>query len=386
MKLTRPQAIFAAGLAILATMSGSVALADSASAPNALGGSCSGTSVVVTPIDSATINANCVAATTTTTTAPPTTTSTTVPPTTTTSTTQPAPTTTTTAPPVTTTTTTQPPNTNTFAVQGLYTGSVSSATSLGKTLGLNPLKGYSFYCDGNSWSSIAQCSPATGLPAGTVQLVGLNLAPDTPKGTGDAAASSNLSTYQSVAHNFIGTNVVFRLGWEMDGNWFPWGNGVNGNTPTSFAFATAQVIPAMKAIDPAAQFDFSVNTGTSTVAQMQGFMGNNQALWTYIGGDHYDYKGGGGNASTMKNVVTYASQLGKSVSVGEWGLNGASDVKFDASMCQFITNPAASSAANGFVKYTVGPTSYFSANLSPGINSNIAQFPADEAAYKADCG
>ena len=253
--------------------------------------------------------------------------------------------------------------------------------SLGNTLGLNPLQGYSYYCDGSTWSSISACAPASGLPSGTMDLVGLNL---TPTGVGDSAVASNISVFQSVAHHFIGTNVVFRLGWEFDGNWFSWGNGVNGNTPASFATATGAVIQAMKAVDPAAKFDFSDNSGSSTVAQLKAFMGNNAALWDYIGGDHYDNKGGGGNASQMTAVVTLASSLGKPLSIGEWGLNGSDDPSFIASMCQVITHPAAASAANNWPSYTVGPTSYFNAPLS--IDSVITNRPNSLAAFKQDCG
>ena len=53
-------------------------------------------------------------------------------------------------------------------------------------------------------------------------------------------------------------------------------------------------------------------------------------------------------------------------------------------MCQVITNPAATSAANGWPKYSIGSTSYFSAALS--IDSVITNKPNSLAAFKADCG
>lgn len=310
---------------------------------------------------------------------PPTTTTTTAPSTTTTT----APVTTTTTQPVTTTTTTQPNAPPSSQILGLYTGSVQSATSLGRTLGLSPLNGYSYYCDGTSWSSISSCAPATGLASGTTQLVGVDL---TPNKTGLSAVAANVSTFSTLAKHFVGTPVVFRVGWEMDGSWMPWGTGANGNTAAQYAPAIALVIPAMKAADPAAQFDFSDNTGTSTLAQLKVYMGNNAALYTYVGGDHYaDLKSTGiGTMSNMTASVTLASQLNKPFSMGEWGLNGTDNPVWIAAMCQIITNPAAASAANNWPKYTVGPTSYFSAALQ--INSDISQFPKSEAAFKADCG
>lgn len=300
---------------------------------------------------------------------PPTTTTTTAPVTTTTSTT-----------PATTTTTTQP-NAPPPGVLGLYVGSVQSATSLGKTLGLNPLNGYSYYCDGSSWQSIAACGPVGGLAPGATQLVGVNL---TPGGTGLSAVAANLGTFTTLASHFVGTNVVFRVGWEFDGNWFPWGNGVNGNTPAQYAAATALVLPAMKAADPAARFDFSDNTGTSTLAQLKTYMGNNAALWTYVGGDHYDDKGSttGGTMSAMTATVTLASQLNKPLSLGEWGLHNSDDVAFINNMATVILHSATASAKWGWPSYSVGPTSYFSAALQ--INSDITQFPNSAAAFRAD--
>ena len=305
------------------------------------------------------------------------------PPTTTTTTTTTVPPTTTTTGASTTTTTVAPAS---HGVLGLYAGGVSSAIGLGQTLGLNPLQAYSYYCNGSSgWSGIASCAPPSGLPAGTTLLVGLNL---TPSGVGDSVVTSNLSTFQSVARNFKGYNgnVIFRLGWEFDGNWFSWGNGVNGNTPASFASATGAVIPAMKAIMPNAQFDFSDNMGSSTVTQLKAYMGNNASLWNYVGGDHYDSKGSttGGNMSNMTAAITYASQLNKPFSEGEWGLNGSDDTTYINNEAMVILHSAQASAKWGWPSYTVGPTSYFSAALS--INSDITQFPNSLSTFKADFG
>lgn len=302
----------------------------------------------------------------------------------------PPPTTTTTTAPVTTTstttlattTTTTQPNAPPASPVGLYTGSVSSALSLGKTLGLSPLTGYSYYCDGTSWSSIASCAPASGLPAGTTLLVGVDL---TPNKTGLSAVAANVSAFSTLGKHFVGTSAVFRVGWEFDGSWMPWGTGANGNTAAQFAPASALAINAIKASDPAARFDFSDNTGTSSLAQLKVYMGNNASLWTYVGGDHYDNVKSttGGTISAMTATIQLASSLGKPFSEGEWGLNGSDDTKFIASECQAIYHPAQASAANNWPSYTVGPTSYFSADLQ--INSDITQFPNSVAAYKADC-
>lgn len=282
--------------------------------------------------------------------------------------------------------TTPPPS---KLIRGFYTGSntVAAIQNLGKTLSAKLVNGFSFYTDGSTWSSIGSWRPPT-VPAGEWLLLGVDL---TPNNTGLSAITGSqktqaLAAFTQLAKTLIGVNTVIRLGWEFDGSWMPWGTGANGNTAAMFNPAVSLVIPAMKAVNPALKFDFSCNTGTSNLSQLQVYYGSNgDSLWDYIGGDHYDNKGGGGDFSQMQYVVQLAVQRGKPVSIGEWGLNGADNPAFINSGAQFILNPSATIARYTQWKvttpYTVGPTSYFSVDLQ--INSDITQFKNSEAAYAA---
>lgn len=265
-------------------------------------------------------------------------------------------------------------------IQGLYTGSVSSTVSLASRLTMT-LTGYSTYCTGDTWGTIGGFSPDP-MPPGVTLLLGVNL---TPNATGLSNVAANLSHFENLASNLIGTPTICRLGWEFDGNWFPWGKGVNSNTPTQFAAATALVIPAMKAVNPDLLFDFCCNTGTSTLAQLEVFLGSNASLWDFIGGDHYDTSSGASDTfSAFGPVVALAAANSKPVSIGEWGLNDHDDSDFIDDGAEFILNPTSAASRYGWTSYTVGYHSYFSANLSPGINSDITEFSGSLAEFQTD--
>lgn len=256
---------------------------------------------------------------------------------------------------------------------GLYTtaNTVASAQSLATQLGIATLPAFSVYCDGTSWSSIAGFTVPSGL-AGRTLLLGVDL---TPNNTGLSAVAANVGTFSTLAAK-LPTGTICRVGWEFDIATGPWGAGVNGNTPAQYATASQLAIAAMRQANPSLKFDFSCNTGTSSVAQLQTYYGTSgDSYWDYIGGDHYDNKGGGGGTGPMANSLAFAKQRGKPYSCGEWGLNGADDPAFINAMAQFFLDP---------IGYTVGYQSYFSANLS--IDSDITKFPNSMAAYTAAFG
>lgn len=268
----------------------------------------------------------------------------------------------------------------TSVLLGLYAGSKSSDDSLATTLLVSPLQAYSFYTTGDTWGTIGSYVPS-GM-SGKTLLLGVNLS---PSGVGLSAVAANLATFRSLASNLIGTTTIVRLGWEFGGNWFDWAVGSgnpHGNTPAQFATATGQVINAMKAVNPALKFDLSDNTGSSTLAQLMVVVGSNAALWDYVGGDHYDP--GGGVVTQFAPYVQLAHNLGKPLSIGEWGLKDAGDdPAFITNMAQLIQNPVATATRYGWPSYTMGYHSYFSL---ASYGSDITAFPNSLNAYKAAFG
>jgi hypothetical protein len=63
------------------------------------------------------------------------------------------------------------------------------------------------------------------------------------------AAGTYDSYLTSVAHaaRAFGKPIVMRLAHEMNGSWYPWGNGVNGNTPASYVAAWRHVVTVFRA-------------------------------------------------------------------------------------------------------------------------------------------
>ena len=115
-----------------------------------------------------------------------------------------------------------------------------------------------------------------------------------------------------------------RLGWEFDISTGPWGAGVNGNTPALYVSAWEAVVPAMLAVNSTLQVRL-VLQHRHLDAQPTPVLLPGRSYVDYIGGDHYDNIGGGGDSSQYGACVNLASSRGKPLSSGEWGLNGTDD-------------------------------------------------------------
>ena len=262
-------------------------------------------------------------------------------------------------------------------ILGLYTGSntVSAITSLGNTLAV-PVRGYSFYTDGSSWSSIGSWTVPGTLPTGATLILSVDL---TPNATGLSAVPANTSHFGTLAAS-LPNNTIVRLGWEFEIATGPWGAGVNGNTAAQYVTAWQAVIPVMRGVNPTFKFDWCCNTGTSNLAQLETYYPGDSYV-DFIGGDHYDTPGGGGDFSQFGAVVNLANLRNKPVSCGEWGLASSSttdDPTFINDGAQFFLRTAQASVRYSFPAYTVGYQSYFSA-----LNSIITNYPNSQAAYSA---
>jgi hypothetical protein len=255
---------------------------------------------------------------------------------------------------------------------------VANTRSLGTTLGVAP-PGFSFYTDGTSWSSIAGWTVPGTLPAGATLLLAVDLSPN---GVGCSAVPANVSNFTTLATYLatLGVPVIVRLGWEFDIATGPWGAGVNGNTPALYVAAFQAAASAIRAAFPAVKIDWCCNVGTSNLTQLQSYYPSSTPP-DFVGGDHYDSVGGGGDFSAFGPVVQMAHNVGKPVSCAEWGLAtsgsaGTDDPQFISNAAQFFLNPVGAAGRYGFASYTVGYQSLFSA-----LNSAITSWPNSEAKY-----
>ncbi len=77
-------------------------------------------------------------------------------------------------------------------------------------------------------------------------------------------------------------NAVIRLGWEFNGNWFPWSPVKEPNGAESFKAFWRQIVTTMRAVSPHFEFDWCMNSGPNGMAD---------ASDAYPGGDFVDFIG-----------------------------------------------------------------------------------------------
>lgn len=269
------------------------------------------------------------------------------------------------------------------ALLGLYsaTQSISSIQNLGTTLGVSgTLKGYSFYTTGTSWTTIGSWTVPGTLPVGGTVLLAVNMVDGSQN---ISQVSANLNHYETLAGS-LPNGTIIRLGWEFD---IGTGTGGFGHVQTQANFINAwQIIHgAMKGVNSTLLFDLCCNTGTSTLAQLETWYPGD-AYVDYVGGDHYDQPGGGGNFSNFSAAVNLAALHGKPVSCGEWGLATSSTVDDPAFINlagEMFNNPTAAATRYGFPAYTMAYQSYFN---DADFGTDLRDYPNSEAAYTANFG
>ncbi len=188
------------------------------------------------------------------------------------------------------------------------------------------------FCDGTSWSTIG--SPGWVLDrwgtTGKKLVIGLPMMPagvslaQVANGAGDTAFSSFA---QVLAGRGI-TAPVVRVGWEFNGNWFPWS--VTDATAGDFRAAFQRIVNNVRAKIPGAKFTWNPTLGRMYVNPDLAYPGD--AYVDYIGLDHYD---GGTTAhpNFSERWNWYATQPyglnwhrdfalahGKPMTFDEWGL------------------------------------------------------------------
>ena len=151
-------------------------------------------------------------------------------------------------------------------------------------------------------------------------------------------------------------NSIIRLGWEFNGNWYPW----SATNPSTWAACWRQAVTSAKATAPGLQWDWNVNRGVSggLADPTQAYPGD--AYVTTIGVDSYDMwpaatTAAGWNTQLngkqgLNYWLSFAKAHGKKFSVPEWGnvttggSNGGDDPAYVNYMRGFFQANAASIA------------------------------------------
>jgi hypothetical protein len=243
---------------------------------------------------------------------------------------------------------------------GLFVGSQSPADvmALGSQLGITPTID-TVYADQSS-NYCTYTPPATSM---TLMV-----------GVGNCTAAQ----VSAIGQNLINagqSHAIIRVMWEQnqaDVGWFQTWNQLSLSA-AQYISIFQSTVTTMRAESPNFRFMWNPNGGTANEAAGRTWTDTwpGKAYVNLVGIDQYDWAG---YVSNVQAVVAFAHAQGLPVAIPEWGLNGTDDPAFINAMAGLIDNSA----------NDITVQAYFS--FAGSTDSDITQFPASEAAFKADLG
>jgi hypothetical protein len=243
---------------------------------------------------------------------------------------------------------------------GLFVGSQSPADvmALGQQLGVTPSID-TVYADQSS--QYCSYSPPT-----TSMTLMVGIGNCTP--AQDSAIAQNLVRAGQ-------SHAIIRIMWEqnqdVDG-WFQSWNQLSLSA-AQYVASFQSTVTTMRSVSSTFSFMWNPNGGTGNEASGRTWTDTwpGKAYVNLVGVDQYDYSG---YAANVQAAVAFAAAQGLPVAIPEWGLNGSDDPSFINGMASLINNAANDIAVQAYFSYA-GST-----------DSDISQFPASAAAYRADFG
>jgi hypothetical protein len=138
----------------------------------------------------------------------------------------------------------------------------------------------------------------------------------------DGAAGDFNSNFQELAQNLVNdglSNAIIRLGWESNGDWYPWSSYIS---PTDFDAYWVQIVDSMRSVSGEHfLFDWNGaagNLGTTSTPATDAYPGDNYV--DFIGEDIYDNSSWSNNSVALQSISSFAAQHNKYVILGEWGV------------------------------------------------------------------
>lgn len=207
------------------------------------------------------------------------------------------------------------------------------------------------------------------------------------------AAGSFDGHFRTLAQNMVNRGLghsVLRLGWEANGNWFPWAAAPD---TTSWKAFYRRIVTTMRSV-PGAAFAFDWNAASSaagTNLTLDAFYPGDDVV-DIIGLDAYDLKWGDSTSTPdqrwnftlnqFNGLVThrnFAAAHGKPMSFPEWGLYAKGDINGGGGDNPYYVDRMADWFASNNVAYQ----SYFNWNWGGG---DLNSFPNAKARYQARFG
>ena len=252
----------------------------------------------------------------------------------------------------------------------------------------------STYFSDRSWSAMvdgAGWQARQWRGTGKTLVAGVPLAGNGLGSMGAGAAGANDGHWSDVAGALVANgqpNAILRLGWELNGEWFPW---AARNNPGQFASYFRRIVTSMRSVPGAGglRFDWNPGIGARFVPE-NAYPGDNYV--DIIGFDLYDASFGARGANPAARWDDYlnrpyglrwhrdfARAHGKPMSFPEWGVSDRHVGGATPDNALFIRNMAGWISAND-----VAYQSYFDFNKPGDGNHRLmtGQFPAATAAYR----
>jgi hypothetical protein len=171
------------------------------------------------------------------------------------------------------------------------------------------------------------------------------------------------------------SHAIIRIMWEQNqdqSGWFQTWNQLSLSA-AQYVAVFQSTVTTLRAQSPSFSIMWNPNGGTANEAAGRAWTDTwpGKAYVNIVGVDQYDWAGYAGD---VQAVVAFAHSQGLPVGIPEWGLNGTDDPAFINTMAGLIKDSANDITVEAYFSYD-GST-----------NSDITQFPASMAAYKADLG
>ena len=283
---------------------------------------------------------------------------------------------------------------------GDYAGWVdaSGIAAFGAKTDTHPTMASDYLDRTDGWAAMDNGGGEGGWDASGLRLVlGVPILPGV--GTLAQGATGAYNQYfTTLAKNLVAdgqSNAILRLGWEFNGDWYPW-SVANNTDAQNFAAFWRQIVTTMRAV-PGAQFQYLWNPdqgGPTSWTLTEAYPGN--AYVDYVGSDTYDEYWG--TPQTPQNswanllseswglnwLTSFAASEGKPIAIPEWSVCFRSDGHGLGDDPYFINQ-----FANWVATNNVAFTDIFSYNDTAGGQDNDitnGNFPNALAAFKADFG
>jgi hypothetical protein len=139
--------------------------------------------------------------------------------------------------------------------------------------------------------------------------------------------------YRNVANMVAGQdpNATIRIGWEFNGDWYPWAVGAPPNDPPSYAAAFRDYVRVLRSVSPNFKIMWCVSAGQSSAVAEASYPGDDMV--DLIGADVYENRQYTTGAFDLRWSTTLAQESGlnwlgafaaahhKRISLPEWATN-----------------------------------------------------------------